>query len=173
MAVGCAPVPTLRLRTLVVRHINCRVTRTFSRPNACGQSGQERHSGNAPIGQDTARRPFCGRHCRGNSRGNCDSRIDVNPINIGVFRFNSMVSGPTNSRCSGTIGDDRGGTAFGSKHRKSRCVGLESAYKGWSLTIAEDRDAFYGPLPQNWHGIWESSSRHALLANLSKLQSRH
>jgi hypothetical protein len=51
---------------------------------------------------------------------------------------NSMVSGPTNSRCSGTIGSDRGGTAFGSKHRENRCIGLELAYKRWSLTIAED-----------------------------------
>jgi len=50
-----------------------------------------------------------------------------------------MVSGPTNSRCSETIDNDRGGTAFGSKQRKSRCIGLELAYRRWSLTIAEDR----------------------------------
>ena len=50
-----------------------------------------------------------------------------------------MVSGPTNLRCSGTIGTDRGGTAFGSKHWKHRCIELESAYKGGPLTIAEDR----------------------------------
>ena len=50
-----------------------------------------------------------------------------------------MVSGPTNSRCSGTVGNDRGGTAFGSKDWKNRCIGLESAYNQWSLTIAEDR----------------------------------
>jgi hypothetical protein len=52
---------------------------------------------------------------------------------------NSSPSGPTNLRCSGTIGNDRSGTAFGSKHRKNRCIGLELAYKRWSLTIAEDR----------------------------------
>ena len=50
-----------------------------------------------------------------------------------------MVSGPTNSQCSGTIRNDRGRTAFGSKHRKNRCIGLELAYKRWSLTIAEGR----------------------------------
>src|SRR5882757_6536049 len=61
------------------------------------------------------------------------------PIKLGIFCVNSMVSGPTNSRCSGTIGNDRGGTAFGSKHRKNRCIGLELAYKRWSLMIAEDR----------------------------------
>jgi hypothetical protein len=50
-----------------------------------------------------------------------------------------MVSGPTNLRCSGTIGNDRGGTAFGSKHRKNGYIGLELAYNRSSLTIAEDR----------------------------------
>ena len=58
----------------------------------------------------------------------------VNPLVLG-----SSPSGPTNSRCSGTIGNDRAGTIFGSKHRKNRCIGLELAYKRWSLTIAEDR----------------------------------
>lgn len=32
----------------------------------------------------------------GNFLGNCDSRIGVIPIKTGVFRINSMVSGPTN-----------------------------------------------------------------------------
>ena len=50
-----------------------------------------------------------------------------------------MVSGPTNSRCPGTIGNDRGGTAIEPNPRKNRDVGLELAYKRWSLTIAEDR----------------------------------
>jgi hypothetical protein len=49
-----------------------------------------------------------------------------------------MVSGPTNSRSSGTVGNDRGRPTFGSKHWKNRCIGLESADKRWSLTIAED-----------------------------------
>ena len=58
----------------------------------------------------------------------------VNPLVLG-----SSPSGPTNLRCSGTIGKDRGGTAFGSKRWKNRCIGLELAYKRWSLAIAEDR----------------------------------
>ena len=58
----------------------------------------------------------------------------MNPLVLG-----SSPSGPTNLQCSGTIGNDRGGTAFGSKHWKSRCIGLELAYKRWSLAIAEDR----------------------------------
>jgi len=41
------------------------------------------------------------------SGGNCDSRIGVGPIKIHISRLNSMVSGPTNSRCSETIGNDR------------------------------------------------------------------
>ena len=61
-------------------------------------------------------------------------RGKVNPLVLG-----SSPSGPTNLRCAGTIGNDRGGTAFGSKHWKSRCIGLELAYKRWSLAIAEDR----------------------------------
>jgi hypothetical protein len=40
----------------------------------------------------------------------------------GAIQF---LRGPTNSRCSGTIGNDRGGAGFGSKHRKNRCIGLE------------------------------------------------
>jgi DNA replication protein DnaC len=31
----------------------------------------------------------------------------------------------TNSRCSEAIGKDRRGTAFGQKHQKNRCTGLE------------------------------------------------
>src|ERR1700678_2189861 len=61
-------------------------------------------------------------------------RGKVNPLVLG-----SSPSGPTNSRCSGTIGNDRGGPAFGSKHWKNRCIGLELAYKRWSLTIAQVR----------------------------------
>jgi hypothetical protein len=59
----------------------------------------------------------------------------VNPLVLG-----SSPSGPTNLRCSGTIGSDRGGTASWSKHRKIRCIGLELTYKRWSLTIAEVRE---------------------------------
>jgi hypothetical protein len=55
--------------------------------------------------------------------GNRDYRIGVIPTKADVFSANSMVSGPTNSRCSG-IGNDRRGTASGSKHRKNRCLGL-------------------------------------------------
>jgi hypothetical protein len=39
--------------------------------------------------------PFCGRHYRGNFQGNCDFRIGVSSIKIGIFRANSMGSGPT------------------------------------------------------------------------------
>src|SRR6202035_2498006 len=63
--------------------------------------------------------------CLGNFLGNCNYRIGVIPMKAGVFSVNSMVSGPTNLRCSGTIGNGRGGTAFGSKHRKNRCIGLD------------------------------------------------
>jgi hypothetical protein len=76
---------------------------------------------------------------RGNFRGNYKTRISAKPSKIGIFRANSMVSGPTNLRCSGTIGNDRRGTEFGLKHWIYRCIGLELAYKRWSLTIAEDR----------------------------------
>jgi hypothetical protein len=58
----------------------------------------------------------------------------VNPLVLG-----SSPSGPTNSRSSVTIGDDRRGTVSGSKHWKNRCIGLELAYKRWSPTIAEGR----------------------------------
>jgi hypothetical protein len=63
--------------------------------------------------------------CLGNFLGNCNYRIGVIPIKIGVLSANSMVSGPTNLRCSGTIGKDRGGTGFGPKRWKYRRIGLE------------------------------------------------
>jgi hypothetical protein len=50
-----------------------------------------------------------------------------------------MVSGPTNLQRSETIGNDRGGTGFESKHWKNRRIGLKLVYKRWSLTIAEGR----------------------------------
>jgi hypothetical protein len=60
-------------------------------------------------------------------------------MKIDVFNANSMVSGPTNSRWSEKIGDDRRGTGLSQNLWKNRDVGLELAYKCWSLTIAEDR----------------------------------
>jgi hypothetical protein len=58
----------------------------------------------------------------------------VNPLVLG-----SSPSGPTNSRCSGTIGNDRRGTGSSANPRKNRDVGTELAYKLRSLTIAENR----------------------------------
>jgi hypothetical protein len=65
--------------------------------------------------------------CLGNFLGNSEYRIGRMPIKPGHLCANSMVSGSTNSRCSVTTSNDRGGTAFESKHRKSRCIGLELA----------------------------------------------
>jgi hypothetical protein len=50
-----------------------------------------------------------------------------------------MVSGPTNSRCPETVGNDRGREAVEPNPRKNRDVGTELAYKLRSLTIAENR----------------------------------
>jgi hypothetical protein len=51
----------------------------------------------------------------------------------------SSPSGPTNLRCSGMIGNDRGGTVLSRNPSKNRDAGLELAYNLRSLTIAEDR----------------------------------
>src|SRR6266851_2312533 len=82
---------------------------TYDQISAAGRP--ERYSGSAPI-RRRVRASFCGRYCRGNFKGDCDSRIGETPVKIGISRVNSMVSGPTNSRCSWTIGNDRGATAF-------------------------------------------------------------
>jgi len=66
-----------------------------------------------PHGQVELFDSYAGKNRRGNYRGNRNSRIGNISIKIGVFRVNSMVSGPTNSRWSGAVGNDRGGTAFG------------------------------------------------------------
>ena len=125
------------------------VRRQSSRINRMESDGKLAASIGPPVPCHAFRRHFLDRRLSsgqieaptrlGNLLGNRDFRIGVIPIKIGVSRANSMASGPTNSRCSETIGNDRGGTAFGSKHRKNRCIGLELAYKRWSLTIAEDR----------------------------------
>ena len=65
----------------------------------------------------------------GNFLGNSSHRISEISIKIGISCSNSMVSGPTNSRRSETIGNDRGGTEFELIHWKYRCIGLELAYK--------------------------------------------
>ena len=45
-----------------------------------------------PHGQVELFDSYAGKNCRGNYRGNCDSRIGNIPIKIGIFRVNSMVS---------------------------------------------------------------------------------
>lgn len=47
--------------------------------------------------------------CLGNFLGNRDSRINVIPIKIGIFRANSMVSGPNFRRRSLAFRDVRQG----------------------------------------------------------------